>query len=362
VSPLTTNRGGGGVQAATSSKSKSRSRPLGRTKTPTAEEVAGSVSVRKPRARGRKSDGAGFALSPRVREDGGGYLPPMVSRAQNFEDVILRRVLRDVEVGFYVDIGAWDPLQDSVTAWFYQCGWRGVNVEPHPDYFSRVQRARPRDINLACLVGSDARQRSFVVLDGTGLSSGAVGAARFLAEQGLGVPEAVTVPEVTLDQLLSLAGDKTVDFLKVDAEGMESEILNSASLRQVRPRIIVVEATHPNTQLPCHQAWEPQLLAKNYELALFDGLNRFYVRAEDGWRKPIFAVPPCVFDNFQAATRASQQQEIVKSLARAERSLTVTLERAEGLERQLQLALDRIDVLEIRPAARLRARRRRRRA
>src|SRR4051794_3424801 len=59
-----------------------------------------------------------FEASPRVSEDAVTCLPPMVTRAPNFEDVMLRRVLQDVEGGFYVDIGAAHPVRGSVTAWF----------------------------------------------------------------------------------------------------------------------------------------------------------------------------------------------------------------------------------------------------
>ena len=78
--------------------------------------------------------------------------PLMVSYAQNFEDVMLRRVLQDVKAGTYVDVGAQDSTVDSVTKWFYDSGWSGINIEPHPDYFAQLTRDRPRDINLKIAV------------------------------------------------------------------------------------------------------------------------------------------------------------------------------------------------------------------
>lgn len=83
----------------------------------------------------------------------GGYLPPMTTYAQNFEDVTLRRTLQDVQRGFYVDIGAWHPTQDSVTRSFYDQGWRGINVEPNPHFLELLRKERPRDINLGCAIG-----------------------------------------------------------------------------------------------------------------------------------------------------------------------------------------------------------------
>jgi hypothetical protein len=55
---------------------------------------------------------------------------PFISYGQNSEDVVLWRALRDIGTGFYVDVGAGDPKEDSVTHAFYERGWSGINIEP----------------------------------------------------------------------------------------------------------------------------------------------------------------------------------------------------------------------------------------
>ena len=173
-----------------------------------------------------------FDLSPRVRADAAGFLAPMVSNAQNFEDVILRRVLQDIEVGFYVDIGAWHPVHDSVTAWFYENGWRGINVEPNPEYFAEIEKARPRDVNLACVVGSTNGTSLFTIVEGTGLSSGLAGCRRSVRRWvAPGQRRVVAIPQVTLDHVLSLAPNTEIDFLKIDVEGMEGELTDRDDVR-----------------------------------------------------------------------------------------------------------------------------------
>src|ERR671932_817144 len=72
----------------------------------------------------------------------------MTSYAQNHEDVLLVRLFRPGLTGFYVDVGANDPVSNSVTKHFYDLGWRGINVEPATAPFERLQEARPRDVNL----------------------------------------------------------------------------------------------------------------------------------------------------------------------------------------------------------------------
>src|SRR5262245_21135095 len=72
----------------------------------------------------------------------------MISYAQNGEDVLLERLFRDVPVGTYIDVGANDPVDFSVTKHFYDRGWRGINIEPGPQAFARLCAQRPRDLNL----------------------------------------------------------------------------------------------------------------------------------------------------------------------------------------------------------------------
>lgn len=76
-------------------------------------------------------------------------LPPMISYAQNAEDVVLRRVFADVGEGFYVDVGACVPVDDSVTFHFYERGWSGVNVEPDPRFAAELSAERTRDVKRA---------------------------------------------------------------------------------------------------------------------------------------------------------------------------------------------------------------------
>jgi hypothetical protein len=85
---------------------------------------------------------------------------PIVSFSQNAEDVRLWRVFQDVDEGFYVDVGAGDPEEYSVTKLFYDRGWSGINVEPGPA-FNKLEVERPRDLNLNLAVAAAEEAREF---------------------------------------------------------------------------------------------------------------------------------------------------------------------------------------------------------
>ena len=85
----------------------------------------------------------------------------MISFAQSGEDVVLARAFRGRNEGLYVDLGANDPVVDSVTKHFYDRGWRGINVEPVPSAFEALVAQRPRDVNLNVAVGRTRETRVF---------------------------------------------------------------------------------------------------------------------------------------------------------------------------------------------------------
>src|SRR3546814_20777906 len=94
------------------------------------------------------------------------------SFSQNFEDVILWRVFKSVGSGFYIDVGANDPVVDSVSYALYQLGWRGIHVEPVPEYASRLRASRPDEIVVEAAISPSAGELVLYDLADTGLSKG----------------------------------------------------------------------------------------------------------------------------------------------------------------------------------------------
>jgi FkbM family methyltransferase len=222
---------------------------------------------------------------------------PFISYAQNYEDVILWRALRDLKRGFYVDIGAADPEELSVTQAFYERGWSGINVEPLDEYFEKIMLARPRDTNLKVVVGREAGQRTLHAIAGTGLSTLDPKIAAQHRSAGW-QPHEIVVPVVPLEKILRDCAPPTIHFLKIDVEGAEAEVLEGLNLHQARPWIIVVEATKPFSMVSTHAEWEHLVTGHGYSFAYFDGLNRFYVADEFPQLKERLTVPPNVFDDF----------------------------------------------------------------
>lgn len=233
-----------------------------------------------------------------------------ISYAQNCEDVLLWRALGQAGPGFYIDVGANDPLEHSVTKAFYDAGWRGINIEPLPAFHQAFLSQRPRDINLAVAAGAERSQITLFdvpAVNGWASSDPQVAAAH--RAEGFEVVE-LQVPLRTLNDICAEHVDGPIHFLKIDVEGFEGEVLRGIDLQRWRPWVLVIEATLPNSRLTNHDSWEALVTAHDYLFAYFDGLNRYYVAAEQRQLQAALALQPNVFDDFMSCHLAKAWREL----------------------------------------------------
>lgn len=229
----------------------------------------------------------------------------IISYAQNFEDVMLWRALKHINKGFYIDVGAQDPVIDSVSLAFYEQGWRGVNIEPTPQYSTKLRNARPDEVVEQVAIGGREGHLTFYEFPNTGLSTAIPEIAKRHQAAGFASVES-QVSVVSLDSILDKYGDKDIHWLKIDVEGLEKSVLDSWVESIVRPWILVIESTKPLTQDESYSEWESIVLGKGYRFAYFDGLNRFYIHENHLELMSAFEVPPNIFDEFKLSGSASQ--------------------------------------------------------
>lgn len=223
--------------------------------------------------------------------------PPhgITSYAQNFEDVMLWRAFWNVENGCYIDVGAWDPVIDSVSKAFYEHGWRGIHVEPLPEYADKIRQDRPDERVYQVLLGAEPGEKTFFYIPETGLSTASKEFAERHQKAGWSIEER-RYPVVTLAQVFDEIGDREIHWLKIDVEGMEDDVLAGWGGHSARPKIVLLESTEPNSQIPTWHEWHHRLEQRGYRYVYFDGLNRFYVHETNKDLISIFKCPPNLFD------------------------------------------------------------------
>lgn len=264
----------------------------------------------------------------------------LTSLAQNMEDVILGRVLGDVKNGTYIDVGAQDPNSNSVSLAFYKQGWSGLNIEPVFSYHQELQKCRLEDLNLNIALGATEGKAELYCVPGTGLSTFVKGIAEAHRQNGFEIENSV-VEIRTLDWLFQTHVKGEVHWLKIDAEGMEKEIIFGWKQNPLRPWVLVVESIDPVLKKENHTLWEPLVLQKGYKFAYFDGLNRFYVHESQGFRAAFFRQPPNIFDVNALTVELYLEEEVARNNLEME-TLEESLEKARTRIKDLIRANDQL--------------------
>jgi len=162
--------------------------------------------------------------------------------------------------GVFVDIGANDPVINSQTYHLERLGWNGILIEPLPEYAQRLTRERKaRVFQAACGARSGV------------MPIHVAGAHSSLLPPDVPVQEVIEVSVRTLDSILEEAGIESIDFLSLDVEGFELEVLAGFTLDRWKPGLILIE-DHV-LDLAKHRT----LAARGYRLVRRTGVNAWYI-------------------------------------------------------------------------------------
>lgn len=187
--------------------------------------------------------------------------------------------------GFYVDIGAHHPYRYSNTFFFYRYGWRGINVEPNPDVALHFQEVRLRDITLSCGCGPVAGSLTYYMFDESALNTFKAEQARWV--EGLGknrVERTINVSIRTLASILDeyLPAGQAIDFMTVDVEGFDLEVLTSNDWQRFRPEFLLVEILNTELNAMTDHEIAVYLRNKGYDL-VGKAVHTAFFRRRDGF-------------------------------------------------------------------------------
>ncbi len=168
------------------------------------------------------------------------------SYSQEGEDMVLRGFYEDKKKyrGFYIDIGAHHPFRFSNTLYFYKKGWKGINIEANPKALKLFKIFRRRDINLNLGVSGINKPLTFYCFNESALN----GFSKEISQQrdnkdNYRIIETIEVQTYPLADVLDqyLPENQAIDFLTIDAEGLDFEILKSNNWDRYKPAYILVE-------------------------------------------------------------------------------------------------------------------------
>lgn len=169
---------------------------------------------------------------------------PNKSYSQEGEDLILKRYYENHPKGFYIDVGAFHPIRFSNTYLFYKMGWKGLNIEAQPGSKKLFDKIRKRDINVEAAVSDEVKELIYYKFNEPALNgfSKEISLERNKSDQYKIIDE-VKIQTSTLSEVLMkfLPKDNKIDFMSVDVEGYDLNVLKSNNWEIYRPTIVLVE-------------------------------------------------------------------------------------------------------------------------
>jgi len=166
------------------------------------------------------------------------------SYSQEGEDMILRRLFEKQKTGFYIDVGAHHPKRFSNTFFFYKKGWSGINIDAMPNSMRLFDKIRPRDINLEIPISDKKQKLKYYMFNEPALN----GFSKELTEKRDGKDDYKIISEKemetsTLEEILEkhLPYDQEIDFMSIDVEGLDLQVLKSNNWRLFRPKFVLME-------------------------------------------------------------------------------------------------------------------------
>lgn len=208
------------------------------------------------------------------------------SYAQIGEDLILQRIFRRVlkyprrQSGFYLDIGAFHPSQESTTRLLYDQGWQGIVVDISAASIAAFQAQRPRD-TAVCAAVSDAPGEITAYFHADTSVVNTCNPAHVAAQRAAGrVIEERQVPALTLDQLLAAHAPEVtrIDYLNIDVEGFELKVLQGLDFARHAPVVISVEQHTGNLLRFAKSDVAKFLFARDYVWVASAVITHFFVR------------------------------------------------------------------------------------
>ena len=167
-----------------------------------------------------------------------------LSFSQEGEDLFLERYFNNISKGFYVDVGAYQPVKYSNTYLFYTKGWNGINIDPAPNVMELFNQKRPRDINLEMGVTLHESSSEYIMFNEPALntfsSKTAFRRKQLKNHNIVGKKYINTFPLKTIFDKF-LPPNQKIDFIDIDAEGLDLEVLLSNDWEKYRSKLILIE-------------------------------------------------------------------------------------------------------------------------
>jgi len=169
----------------------------------------------------------------------------IATKSYSFEgaDLILSSLLREVQNGIYIDVGANRPIIQNNTYYFYKIGWSGLALDGNDNFSEEWEKARPRDIFLQVLISDKSKEAKFNIFEDHTLSTmDEETIIRYKNKYEGQKAKTVSLTTSTLHQIKNkYLKNNEVHLVSIDIEGEDFNCLKGAMFDQWLPGVVLVE-------------------------------------------------------------------------------------------------------------------------
>jgi FkbM family methyltransferase len=196
------------------------------------------------------------------------------------EDQVINSLLGDPKTGFYVDVGSYHPIRFSNSFAFYLRGWKGITIDANAQMVDLHRKIRPRDISICSAVSDSEKEVVFTRFSVNSISSIS---PEFVEEFKKNVPvlsEEIVKTKTLTGIFTEQQVPREFDFLSIDVEGHDLEVLHGLDLAIFRPKLIIIEMRGLNFDHPHSNPVLTHLDLSGYKIVAFYNINGFFLRKD----------------------------------------------------------------------------------
>ena len=158
----------------------------------------------------------------------------------NGVDLIVNYIFKNKKEGFYLDIGAQHPISNNNTYILFKRGWKGINIDLDKKNIDLFKIARPDDFNLNYAISDTEKEVDlFFYHDSSPINTLSKKVSNF---QKANVSQVKKIKTTTLDNVLDeISPQHRIDFMNIDVEGYEEQVLKGFNINKFKPYVISIE-------------------------------------------------------------------------------------------------------------------------
>ena len=158
---------------------------------------------------------------------------PSIHYGEFGEDILINRILKNIKTGRYVDVGCYHPFKGSLTVQLYKRGWRGINIDLSKSSIDLFNLVRKKDINLNIAVSDFNGQTNY-------FENSPINQQNSLIKSDNN-QKIIKTDCKNLNFILEENKFEKFEYLNVDVEGTENNVIKGIDFNKYRPILITVE-------------------------------------------------------------------------------------------------------------------------